>query len=215
MLHDGDDTARQSSSRATPSDDRSADADSASGSDPGDDPPSPRAREATQDTPLEIHADSGVGPAGRPDAVAALVNRLRAAIGVLAVPVDRLVVRLVSDPAMIELHTRHCGLGSTTDVLTFCSSAAGEPIDADIACCVDEAVRQAARRGHSVADELLLYALHGVLHCVGHDDHDPEAYERMHAEEDRILSAIGVGVRFAVPADEAPSIPVESPGART
>jgi ssRNA-specific RNase YbeY (16S rRNA maturation enzyme) len=32
-----------------------------------------------------------------------------------------------------------------------------------------------------------------MLHCIGFDDHDEEAHLKMHEEEDRILTAIGVG----------------------
>jgi ssRNA-specific RNase YbeY (16S rRNA maturation enzyme) len=44
--------------------------------------------------------------------------------------------------------------------------------------------------------EALLYALHGLLHCLGHDDHDEAAYQAMHALEDALLDAIGVGPVF-------------------
>ena len=44
---------------------------------------------------------------------------------------------------------------------------------------------------------MLLYAVHGLLHCAGFDDHETAAFDRMHAEEDRILRAIGVGPIFA------------------
>ena len=58
-------------------------------------------------------------------------------------------------------------------------------------------LQQAATRNHSPVRELLLYALHGMLHCLGHDDHDEAAYARMHAAEDAVLTAIGVGPLFA------------------
>ncbi|MCA9295207.1 MAG: rRNA maturation RNase YbeY, partial [Phycisphaerales bacterium] len=91
----------------------------------------------------------------------------------------------------------HCGLDSTTDVLTFPMSDAGDAVDVDIAICVDEAQRQAGERGHAVEHEILLYAVHGLLHVTGHDDHDDAAYDAMHAEEDRILETIGVGRIFS------------------
>jgi len=47
----------------------------------------------------------------------------------------------------------------------------------------------------------LLYVVHGVLHCLGHDDHDEAGYASMHALEDRVLYAIGVGATFAEPTD--------------
>ncbi len=112
-------------------------------------------------------------------------------------------VRVVDDATMSELHTRHAGVAGTTDVLTFDLRPMGlGPLDADIVICLDEAARQSAGRGHTPVRELLLYALHGILHCMGHDDHDDEAYARMHAAEDAVLTAIGVGPLFAKPALE-------------
>jgi rRNA maturation RNase YbeY len=109
---------------------------------------------------------------------------------------------------MRMLHARHMNLDSTTDVLTFAQNAPGEPIDVDVAICVDEAARrgQGAPEGsasgtahvaaHGTRGEILLYALHGLLHAAGHDDRDAESYARMHAEEDRILDAAGFGRLF-------------------
>ena len=110
-------------------------------------------------------------------------------------------VRVVDDATMSDLHIRHSGVPGTTDVLTFDLRPMGlGPLDTDLVVCLDEAERQAATRGHSPHRELLLYALHGMLHCMGHDDHDERAYARMHAAEDAVLTAIGVGPVFAKPA---------------
>jgi probable rRNA maturation factor len=114
-------------------------------------------------------------------------------------------VRLVDDVEMAAAHERYSGIAGTTDVLTFDlrdpEEAAAEPtrLDVDILACVDEARRQAAGRAHAVERELLLYILHGVLHCLGEDDHDDAAYARMHAREDEVLEAIGAGRVFAAP----------------
>lgn len=105
-------------------------------------------------------------------------------------------VRVMDDSVMAAAHVGFAGVEGTTDVLTF-DLADGEDLDVDILVCVDEAARQGAARGHSVERELLLYIIHGVLHCRGHDDHDPVAAAKMHAEEDRILEALGVGATYA------------------
>ncbi|MCI0363156.1 MAG: rRNA maturation RNase YbeY [Phycisphaerales bacterium] len=111
--------------------------------------------------------------------------------------VHRVAVLIVADSEIVELHRRHSGHDQTTDVLTFDLSGSGSgPIDADIAINVDEAARQSTQRGHSPQRELLLYALHGILHCAGFDDHDEAGYRSMHQAEDRILQAIGVGATF-------------------
>jgi len=105
--------------------------------------------------------------------------------------------QVVNDETMSALHARHAGETGTTDVLTFdLREDLDQPMDADIVVCVDEARRQASARGHAVERELLLYILHGALHCLGHDDHDDAAYLAMHREEDAVLTAIGVGRTF-------------------
>lgn len=130
---------------------------------------------------------------------------VRAAVGASGLPVRRLSVRIVGDAEMQALHRRHLRIDTTTDVLTFAASPPGEPIEADIAVCAAEAARRAGEFGHSVDRELLLYIIHGLLHAAGWDDVDPDAFRRMHQEEDRILGEIGVGATFdrsrAQPAD--------------
>lgn len=110
-------------------------------------------------------------------------------------------VRVVADGEMAAAHMEYAEVEGTTDVLTFDLSEPGEGgsaagLDVDVLACLDEAERQAAGRGHPARCELLLYVVHGVLHCLGFDDHDDDEYARMHAEEDRVLSAIGVGGVF-------------------
>jgi len=102
-------------------------------------------------------------------------------------------IRVVDDATMSELHVKHSGVAGTTDVLTFASDSSEDSIEADIAICCDVAQRVAQERGHSIEEELLLYIVHGMLHCIGFDDHDEEAHQKIHDEEDRVLSAIGVG----------------------
>ena len=125
-----------------------------------------------------------------------LQQHLRTAVAAIDHPVSRVSVLIVNDDRMIELHRRHLAINETTDVLTFPVPHAGEAIDVDIAICLDEATRQAQQHDHRIEHELLLYALHGVLHCAGFDDHGEDDYRAMHEEEDRILRAIGVGATF-------------------
>lgn len=125
-----------------------------------------------------------------------LTDQTRRALEVLGAA-GEVRVQVVDDAAMSEAHEKYSGVAGTTDVLTFDLAIDPAVLDTDIMVCVDEARRQGAVRGHAAERELLLYIIHGVLHCLGHDDHDEAAAARMHAEEDRVLEAIGVGRTFA------------------
>ena len=116
-------------------------------------------------------------------------------------------VRVVADAEMAAAHEEFAGVPGTTDVLTFDLADPDVPpninldgrcrvLDTDILVCADEAARQAASRGYAVERELLLYIVHGVLHCLGYDDHDEAAAAAMHAREDGVLTAIGVGATY-------------------
>lgn len=121
-------------------------------------------------------------------------------------------VRIVDDARMDEAHRRYSGIEGTTDVLTFDlrdgraeggeggstedGGADAGPLDTDILICLDEGERQGAAHGHGTLRELLLYIVHGVLHCLGYDDHDQSSHARMHRREDEILTAIGVGATY-------------------
>lgn len=105
-------------------------------------------------------------------------------------------VRIVGDAEMSSAHARYKDTPGTTDVLTFDLSERGV-LDTDLLVCIDEAGRRADELGHPVEHELILYIVHGVLHCVGYDDTTDTDADAMHREEDRILSAIGLGPVFA------------------
>lgn len=145
-----------------------------------------------------------VSVAVRPEVIAsglrigrdALRGEILRSLAFLPRAVDRVHLEIVDDREMDRLHRLHSRIAGTTDVLTFPAHAEGDPVEVDIVACADEAARRAAEFGHPIDRELLLYAIHGLLHCCGHDDHDPAAHDRMHAEEDRILRALGVGATF-------------------
>lgn len=115
--------------------------------------------------------------------------------------------RVVNDDEMAALHLRHSKIEGTTDVLTFdLRDEPDAPLDTDIVVCLDEARREASTRGHSPERELLLYILHGALHCLGFDDHTDEGFVAMHRAEDELLAAAGVGPLFHAP-ETAPEKP--------
>ena len=97
---------------------------------------------------------------------------------------------VVDDARMAELHERYAGVSGPTDVLSF--PLGEDPVLlGEVVISADTARREAAARGHPAYDELLLYAVHGVMHLVGHDDHEPADRRRMRRAERRALAALG------------------------
>ena len=136
------------------------------------------------------------------DLLAWLRGRALAALGEMG-NAGSVRVRIVDDAEMSVAHERYAGVSGTTDILTFdlsepCDDFSSKVLDIDLIICVDRARRQGEDRGHGTERELLLYIVHGVLHCLGYDDHDESGYRAMHEREDEILSAIGVGRTFFV-----------------
>jgi len=83
--------------------------------------------------------------------------------------------------AMARIHREFLNEPGPTDVITF---PYGE-----IAVCAPVAAARADEFRHTVAEELALYCIHGLLHLAGHDDVRPADARRMHREQDRILKA--------------------------
>jgi probable rRNA maturation factor len=108
-------------------------------------------------------------------------------------------VVLVGDRRMSRLHQEFLGIAGPTDVLTFelDQDGQGRVCCGEVILCVPEAARAAAKNGTSIRQELLLYALHGMLHLCGWDDRTTGDFERMHRMEDDILKRLGIGAVFS------------------
>lgn len=81
---------------------------------------------------------------------------------------------LVSSSASVRsLNTRFRHQNKATDVLSFPSDGFGSStkrrLAGEIAISAEIAVRNAARFGHSAAQEIKILALHGILHLAGFD----------------------------------------------
>jgi rRNA maturation RNase YbeY len=135
---------------------------------------------------LTIHAYTG-----KPF-VALLRRHAKAARALLPRDLHDVSIVLVNDHKMSDLHLRFMNITGPTDVLTF-------PMDessGEIVICVPEAKRRAKEHRTTLQNELLLYAVHGMLHLCGMDDRTQKGFDAMHRMEDRILTKIGVGAVF-------------------
>jgi probable rRNA maturation factor len=98
---------------------------------------------------------------------------------------------VIDDERMHALNRQFLAHDHPTDVLAF--PLAEEPcLMGDVLISADTARREAARRGHPAYHELLLYAVHGVLHLIGHDDHDTARRRRMRRAEREALAALEI-----------------------
>ena len=129
-----------------------------------------------------------------------LRKHLKSAHALLSPPLTDLSLALVGDKKMSALHLQFMSLPGPTDVLTFPLdlNAKGKPLSGEVVICVPEARRRCQESGTELNKELLLYALHGLLHLCGFDDRTDRQFRRMHRMEDEILTRLGVGPVFAV-----------------
>ena len=139
-------------------------------------------------------------PDTRPSLRRWLPTRLGGLATLAGVRRGRLSITVVNDAAMTRLHARYKRSRTTTDVLTFdLRQNPGDPIEGDLVLCRDQAARQAKQRGHTIRQELLLYALHGLLHLQGYDDLTPARFRQMHRREDELLAKAGLKPLFQTP----------------
>jgi len=90
-------------------------------------------------------------------------------------------VLLVSDRRMASLHRQFLNQTGPTDVLTFQHG--------EIFISVETARKHARTFGNSLARELRLYIVHGLLHLHGFDDRKRADAHRMAKIQKRILTA--------------------------
>lgn len=119
----------------------------------------------------------------------ALVNVLR----YTQAPAQAGVTLVLTDDAQLQqLNLDFLGIDAPTDVLAFPAGdtdpETGQVYLGDVVISVPRAVEQAAEHDHSPAAELLLLAVHGMLHLLGYDHADDAERMRMWAAQDEILA---------------------------
>ncbi len=121
---------------------------------------------------------------------------LDAALAEDGIDAAELAILLVDDAESARLHAQHFDDAEPTDVMTFPDGSPNPETGfvrlGDLAICVDVARREGLARGRSIGDELILYALHGVLHLHGYDDEDEQDLAEMWAVQRRLLAEVGI-----------------------
>lgn len=101
-------------------------------------------------------------------------------------------IAVVDDPTIHELNNQYLKHDYPTDVLSFVLDDSTDTLDGEVIVSADTAIREAAEAGWSAENELLLYVIHGSLHLVGHDDHEPCDQAEMYAAEADCLKQLGL-----------------------
>ena len=136
----------------------------------------------------------------------ALAETAEAAMGSRDVEIE---LTLCGDEEMTHLNFDHMGERGPTDVLSFPLhewsldgdqlshlsdddgvSPPGPLLLGDVVIDLDQALRQAAEGDWGITEELVLLAIHGTLHLLGHDHVEAEDEEAMRAIERRVLAQL-------------------------
>jgi probable rRNA maturation factor len=116
-----------------------------------------------------------------------------AALEELEIEQAELGIQLVGVMAMARMNWQYLQHEGCTDVITFDHGAAGGPeptsaaMHGELFICVDAALIQAREFGATWESEVVRYAVHGILHLLGHDDLKPELRRKMKREENRVV----------------------------
>jgi probable rRNA maturation factor len=115
-----------------------------------------------------------------------LLRRLKAALPLLPGPlpeqIDAIEIILIDRVVMARVHGDFLGDPTQTDVITF---PYGE-----ILVCPAVAREQSPGHGLAMEEEVLLYALHGLLHLAGYDDTTPALARRMARAQGRLFRQV-------------------------
>ena len=104
---------------------------------------------------------------------------------------------IVGDDEMRSLNRAYRRRNRPTDVLAFPMDELdtarpddpdpGPALLGDVVLCPAVAVRQARAAGHTMDDELVLLATHGVLHLLGYDHMEPDEEKEMFGLQSRLI----------------------------
>lgn len=109
-----------------------------------------------------------------------------------------LTVLIVGDKEIRTLNKKYRHKNKVTDVLSFSQRGGGEiilpreknPYLGDIIICYPQIKRQAAKFGHTIAQEFSLLLIHGFLHLWGYNDETKKDWLKMAKIQNKIFLKI-------------------------
>jgi len=103
-----------------------------------------------------------------------------------------------NDSRIQRLSREFMGIDAPTDVLAFPAGHVdpdtGRVYLGDVIISFPQAKNQADQAGHSLSAEINMLVVHGVLHLLGYDHHEPEGKSEMWSAQSQILSSLGVSI---------------------
>ena len=103
-----------------------------------------------------------------------------------------------NDSRIQQLNQEFMGIDAPTDVLAFPAGHldpdTGRVYLGDVIISFPQAKNQADQAGHSLAAEINLLVVHGVLHLLGYDHDEPEGKAKMWSAQTQILTTLGVRI---------------------
>jgi probable rRNA maturation factor len=99
----------------------------------------------------------------------------------------RMSVAILSDPEIREVNRSYLQHDYETDVISFDLSDDDVFLDGELVLSADTARRMANDVGWAPQAELLLYAIHGMLHVLGYEDDTDENRDEMRRMEAHYL----------------------------
>ena len=131
-----------------------------------------------------------------------LIQVIEATLRHAGAPNGEVTLVVANDELLHQLNLDYRGIDAPTDVLSFAAKEEAEGQDVfvsapealnylgDVIIAFPTAERQAAAAGHSIAAELSLLAVHGVLHLLGYDHASEEEEADMWARQSQILASL-------------------------
>ena len=149
---------------------------------------------------IEIQVEEQVGSVDIKPLRKAVVETLK--LAEISEPCEVVIV-ISDDAALHDLNRRFRGVDKPTDVLSFEDDTRGPYVGGggrfpqylgDVVISIDRARVQAEAAGGTLAQELQLLVVHGVLHLLGLDHQDEADKATMWAAQGKILAALGVNI---------------------
>ncbi len=106
----------------------------------------------------------------------------------------RIQVILTDDTFILEMNRNFLGHDYYTDIITFDTSdypeSPKDAISGELYISVDTVRANAEEYGSTFPEEMHRVIIHGVLHLIGFDDHEPEDIQQMRNAEAQALAQL-------------------------